>query len=128
MALITGLVPLCFEQMTYLGGMGIMAGDTFASLQGRMDIRLIQTDLFFAVTGIADFIPIFLQNKFWNNAMSDMTILTFLSFDDGMDVLHPHVFFYKFFMAFEAIFTYEFFTRRWGTSQCPFLLRSNVGV
>ena len=59
----TSFVPFRFQEMTCLGGMGIMALDAFPSLQSRMHIRFIHPYLILTMAGIADFIPFFFQDK-----------------------------------------------------------------
>jgi hypothetical protein len=55
-------IPLCFQQVTVWGGMGIMALNAFPSLQGGVDIRFIHPYLIFTVAWIADFISFFLED------------------------------------------------------------------
>jgi hypothetical protein len=55
-------IPLCFQQVTVWGGMGIMALNAFPSRQGGVDIRFIHPYLIFTVAGIADFISFFLKD------------------------------------------------------------------
>jgi len=43
------------------------------------------------MAGVADFIPLFLQEELRNHAMPKMTVLAFLLLDHGVDILHPHV-------------------------------------
>jgi hypothetical protein len=64
MTLIAGLIPLCLQQVTELGGMGIMALHAPSSLERGMNAGLIHPYLIFTVAGVADFIPFFLQNQF----------------------------------------------------------------
>jgi hypothetical protein len=66
MALITALLPFGLQQISCLGGMGIMAGRTFASLQGGMNAGLVQTYLLFSMARITDLIPFFFQQKLWD--------------------------------------------------------------
>jgi hypothetical protein len=87
--------------------MGIMAENAFPFAQGSMDIGLIQPHLFFAMAGITDLIPLFLQQEFGNHAMPEVTVLAFLFLNDGVDILHPKIFICEFLVAFEAILARE---------------------
>ena len=103
MTLITSLVAFCLHQVARLRGMGIMAESAIPFVQNSMDMRFIQPYLFFAMAGIADLIPLFLQEEFWNHPMPEVTVLAFLLFDNGVDTLHSEVLIRKFLVAVEAI-------------------------
>jgi hypothetical protein len=90
--------------MGKLGPMGIMAGRTFISLQGSMNIRLIQTYLFFAMARITNLIPFFLKENFGNQPMPQVAVLTFFLFDDWMHILHSQILIGKLFVAIQALF------------------------
>jgi hypothetical protein len=104
MALITALLPFRLQQMTGLGGMGIMAGRTSTSLQGGMNIGLVQTYLLFGMAGITDLIPLFFQQKLWDQAMPEVAVFTFFLFDDKMDILHPQILIGELFVAIQTLF------------------------
>lgn len=104
MALIAGLLPFHLQQMTGLGGMGIMAGRTSTSLQGGMNIGLVQTYLLFGMARITDLIPLFFQQKLWDQAMPEVAVFTFFLFDDKMDILHPQILIGELFMAIQTFF------------------------
>jgi hypothetical protein len=55
-------IPLCSQQVTVRGGMGIMALNASSFLQGGVDIRFIHPYLIFTVAGVADFISFFLKD------------------------------------------------------------------
>jgi hypothetical protein len=57
-----------------------------------MDIRFVHPDLIFTVAGIADFIPFFLEQKFWNQPMPQMALFTFRLLHGRMDLFHREVF------------------------------------
>ena len=99
----TSFIPFCFQQVAELGGMRVMVLDAFPSLQSGMDTGFIHPDLIFTVAGIADLIPLLLHQEFRNHSVPEMTALTFLFLDDGMDTLHPEVLVSKFLVAIEAI-------------------------
>jgi hypothetical protein len=61
MTLIASFIPLCSQQMTKLGGMGVMTLNAFPSFQSGVNIRLIHPYLIFTVAGITDFIAFFLE-------------------------------------------------------------------
>jgi hypothetical protein len=123
MALITGLFPFRLQQMTCLGGMGIMAGRASPSLQSGMNIRLVQTYLLFGMAGITDLIPLFFQQKLWDQAMPEMAVFTFFLFDDKMDILHPQILIGELFMTVQTFFLRKPFSCSSGPSQGPSLRR-----
>jgi hypothetical protein len=69
-----------------------------------MDFGLVQTYLFFSMTGITDLIPLFFQQKLWDQAMSEVAVFTFFLFDDKMDVLHPQVLIGELFVTVQTFF------------------------
>ena len=127
MTLITALLPFRLQQMTGLGGVGIMAGRTFASLQGGMNIGLGQTYLLFGMAGITDLIAFFFQQKLWNQSMPEVAVLTFFLFDDRMDILHSQVLIGEFLVAIHTILLYKPFPCRCSPSQGPSLCRLRTG-
>jgi hypothetical protein len=124
----TGCVPFRLQQVVELGSVRIMALSAFPSPQGRMHIRFVHPDLFFAVAGIADFIPFFFQDQFGYETVPEMAVLAFLLFDGGMDVFHPHILLSKFLMAVEAPLAYKPSSSRRRPPQRPFLRRFGAGV
>ena len=127
MALITGLFPFSLQQMTCLGGMGIMAGRASSSLQSSMNIGLVQTYLLFGMAGITDLIPIFFQQELWNQAMPEVAVFTFFLFDDKMDILHPQILIGELFVAIQTLFLRKPFPCRSGPSQSSLLWRFRTG-
>jgi hypothetical protein len=123
MALIASLLPFRLQQMACLGGMGIMAGRASASLQGGMNVGLVQTYLLFGVAGITDLIPLFFQQKLWDQAMPEVAVLTFFLFDNRMNILHSQILFGEFLMAIQTILLHKPFPCRCSPSQGPSLCR-----
>jgi hypothetical protein len=123
MALITGLFPFRLQQMTCLGGMGIMAGCTLTSFQGGMNIGLVQTYLLSGMAGITDLISFFFQQELWKQAMPEVAVLTFFLFDDQMDILHPQILIGELFVAVQTLFLHKPFPCWNGPSQGPSLWR-----
>jgi hypothetical protein len=104
MALETDLIALRFQKVACLRGVGVMTRNAFSFFQPCMDIRFVQPYLLLAVTGKADFIAIFLQQQFRNQAVAQMAIFAFFLFDYSMHIFHHQIFISKFFVAIEAIF------------------------
>ena len=128
MALITDFIAFCLQQVFRLGGMGIMTLNAFSPLQHGMNIRLVHPYFIFTVAGIADLISFFLKNQFRYQTVPEMAIFALLLFDRSMYILHCHIFVGKFLVAVEAVFAYKLLSRGWSTTECPFLLRSNISV
>jgi hypothetical protein len=121
MALITGLLPLSLQQMTCLGGMGIMAGCTSPSFQGSMNVGLVQTYFLFGMAGITDLIPLFFQQKLRNQAMAEVAVLAFFLFHNRMDILHRQVLIGELLVAIETLSLHKPFSCWSGPSQGPSL-------
>jgi hypothetical protein len=127
MALITAFLPFRLQQMTGLGGMGIMARRTSTSLQGGMNIGLVQTYLLFGMAGITDLIPLFFQQKLWDQSMPEVAVFTFFLFDDKMDTLHPKILIGELFVAIQTLFLRKPSPCRSGPSQGSSLRRFRTG-
>jgi hypothetical protein len=127
MALITALLPFRLEQIRCLGGMGIMAGRTFASLQGGMNTGLVQTYLLFGMARITDLILFFFQQKLWDQSMPKVAVFTFFLFDDKMDILHPQILIGELFVAIQTLFLRKPSPCRSGPSQSSLLWRFRTG-
>jgi len=127
MALITALLSFRLQQISCLGGMGIMAGRTFASLQGGMNTGLVQTYLLFGMARITDLILFFFQQKLWDQSMPEVAVFTFFLFDDKMDILHPQILIGELFVAIQALFLRKPSPCRTGPSQGSLLWRFRTG-
>ena len=90
--------------MGELGGVRVMAFCTSSPLEDGMDMRLIESYLFFAMARITNLIPFFLEESFWNQPMPQVAVLAFFLFDDWMHILHPKILIGKLLVAIQTLF------------------------
>jgi hypothetical protein len=102
-ALIARGIARCLEQVIRLGRVRVMTERTSSSLDGGVDIGLVQSDLFPAVTGIADLISFLLKDELGDQSMPQVALLTFLLFDRKVDVFQAKGLIRKFLVTVQAI-------------------------
>jgi hypothetical protein len=107
-------IPLCRQKIWGVGGMRIVAGNTFSPPHGGMDIFLIQFQVLDLVTGIAEVIAFFLQNEFRHHAMPKMALFAFFVRNHLVNILHGKELVVKFRMAVQTAFLGEFPSRGLG--------------
>jgi hypothetical protein len=95
-------IPASFQEICFVGGMRIVAGNASAFSHGGMDILLVHIQVFNLVAGEAEFIPLFLENKLCHHAMPEMAVFALLLRNHLVDILSGKVLLRKVRMAVQA--------------------------
>jgi len=103
MALETDRVPLCAEEILIRGGMGVMAGCAFPSLQGRMYVRGAYAHLFLRMAIVADLVPFLLEDQLRDKPVPEVTGFTVSLLHHRMNVLHGRIFFFKILVTIQTV-------------------------
>lgn len=87
-ALITQVGAFGFQEVAFIRGVRIMAGNALPLLQSRVNIGPVQTHFFFGMAREANLIPRIFKQKFGYDPVPQMTILAIPGLENGMYHFH----------------------------------------